>query len=423
MMNEGFYTESDGDVVKKAVAVTNSGAIHSCITDENGQSPAVSVFGDLMVGQRHPDIIAKFAHGLSDREVITTAIANGTTSTANGLLTINSGEAINSSMEVKSKDTVRYLSGFGMYAMFTAAFVGTGVVGSERSIGFSNGNDGVLIVNDAGVMKLRHIRANGSTVSEVAQESWIDRLDGQGASGINVDWTKINIFRITLGHLGVAPIVFWIHNGKKFIPFHSFEFANNTVLPHLINPYLKIIAKCANTTNNTNLSLLTASWNAGSMHGAGIDVGSSNRRFNAEASITSIITERPVFSIKNKANYPTGELENFVKINLVNIKGVCEGNGSNVIKFKLYRNATLSAGTTTYTDEDNVNSCAQFNTGATAFTGGTLIWSDACARNVQVKFDLEIEKIELYPNETLTLTATSASGVNFDASITWIEAH
>jgi hypothetical protein len=184
-----------------------------------------------------------------------------------------------------------------------------------------------------------------------------------------------------------------------------------------------MICKVTNTTNSNAATLLTASWNCGTLHGVNMDETSSNRRFNQESITTSLTTERPVLSIKNKGDYPTGGLENFVKVLINSVQGVCEGNGTNTVKFRLYKNATLNAGTTTYADKDSVNSCVQVNTGATGFAGGTQVWFDVASRNNGFRFTVSDKNIYLYPNETLTLTAQSASTVSAEFSFDWIEKH
>lgn len=420
---QGIYTEADGDTVKSAIATSSKGNLFSQIVDEVGHSPSVSVFGDLVVAARHADILAKFAHGLSSFEAIKTVTGTGNHDTNNGALTLTTGASGSSSCTIESRDAVRYVSGYQMYANFTAAWISAPATGSVREIGFSNKKDGFIIVDDDGVMKVRHIRANGATYKEAIQSQWGDTLDGNGESGLTIDFSKTNIFQITFGHLGIAPVTFWVHNGVKFIPFHRFYYANLQTEPHLVNPYLEMVAKVTNTTNTLPATLLTASWNCGSVHGVDLDATSSNRRFNQEVLASGITTERPVLSIKNKLDYPTGGLENFVKTLINSMQGVCEGSGSNTIKFRLYKNATLNAGVTTYTDKNGVDSCIQINTGATGFTGGSQVWFDVAARNSGFRFTVNDKNIYLYPNETLTLTVQSASTTSAEFSFDWIEKH
>lgn len=396
------------------------------LRDTAGHSPLVSVFGDLVQAARHADIMCKFAHGLSSFEVLSTLTGSGSYATTDGALTLSTGAASNSSCEIKSRETVRYLPGYQMYAMFTAAFLSTGQIGATNWIGFFNGNDGFKISQVNGVMRVQHWRG-GSLVSgkDLARGNWHDNLDGTGASELNIDFTKTNLFMITIGHLGIAPVIFWISNGQYWLPFHVFEYANLQTALHLINPYLKVIAKVENTTNNTNQQLLTGCWNAGSIHDISTDQMTNNdRRFTVEVPIGAVTsTEKPFLSIFNKTNYPTASLENFVRILPALFNGVVEGTGTNPIDIRIYRNATLTTGTTTYTDYDNVNSCVQINTGATAFTGGSKIWFGAIGRNTGFNFDLLLDKLILYPNQSLTLTMQSASNCTADFMFRWNEEH
>ena len=395
------------------------------IKDQRGHSALVSVFGDLINAPRKPDIMCKFAHGISAFEALSTITGGGSIATTNGQATLNSGAATNSGTVVKSRETVRYLPSHAMYAMFTAAWIGTPASGAKSYIGFSNGNDGFLVGFFDGVFKFRHIRANGSVVSgkDVALANWLDPLDGTGASGLTLDEAMLNIWRISLGHLGVAPVVLEVHNGQFWTPVHVYEYANLQAVVHLVNPYLKIWAECANTTNNTNHQLVTGCWAAGSIVADQGEFNVLDRRFSQElvAAVTS--TERPFFSIRNKTNYPTGGLENFVRILLSLMTGVCEGSGTNNVKFRLYRGATLTTGVTTYADYDSVNSCVEINTGATGFSGGTEISYNVATRNAPFNFDLLAEKLITYPNQSITLTVQSASNVTADFMLRWAEEH
>ena len=401
------------------------------IVDYAGRQGHISEFGDTITAGRHPDIMAKFANGIAAAEAISTVTGSGVATTTDGYLQLSTGAAINSSNTVTSREVVRYVPGFEMYAYFTAAFVSSGVAGSTRSIAFTNGNDGFKLIDDSGTFKLQHVRTNGAVFStyDKSRANWEDPLDGTGASGLNIDFSKLNIFKITLGHLGVAPVRFWIHDGSRFVQFHKFVYANIVAVPHLVNPYLKIVAKVTNTTNNLAATLRTASWQAGSVHPTpGLDSYSLDRQGFKELTLAYTAgggagAETPFFTLANKTAYPTGGLENFATVYVIRLQGVGEGAGANNIKLRAYKGATLSAGTTTLIDYDNLNSCVQYNLLATAYTGGTQLFYDVASRGVPFEIDLSAVFITIYPGEQITFTVQSSSNMTLDCAAFWTERH
>lgn len=77
---------------------------------------------------------------------------------------------------------------------------------------------------------------NGTQVDRVAQSSWDDPMDGTGASGITLDFSKAQILVIDFQWLGVGRVRwFWVVDG---IPrqFHELKHANSVTVPYIMNP-------------------------------------------------------------------------------------------------------------------------------------------------------------------------------------------
>lgn len=89
--------------------------------------------------------------------------------------------------------------------------IGTGESGLTTEIGQHDDKNGLFFRNDDGVMYVvKKSYVTGAAVdTAVAQSSWnIDKMDGTGTSGINLDFSKTQIFLIDYQWLGVGRVRF-----------------------------------------------------------------------------------------------------------------------------------------------------------------------------------------------------------------------
>ena len=86
------------------------------------------------------------------------------------------------------------------------------------------------------------------------QEDWdVDKMDGTGASTVNMDWSKMNIFQVDFRWLGIGEIRWSVENpdtGDMMFVHHS-HFSNTQTDVHIDNPCFKIGYVAANLTANT----------------------------------------------------------------------------------------------------------------------------------------------------------------------------
>ena len=141
--------------------------------------------------------------------------------------------------KLSSIEPLRYIPGHEAYAYFTTIFT-TGVANSTQWAGVFDSVDGFAVGYNGTTFSILH-RIDSSD-STVAQSSFnIDRLDGTGPSRITLDSTKMNIFRISYGWLGTAPITFEIcRKDGQWFPFHMIQRANEESVPSIYNPVLPL---------------------------------------------------------------------------------------------------------------------------------------------------------------------------------------
>ena len=70
----------------------------------------------------------------------------------------------------------------------------------------------------------------------------IDKLDGTGPSGVDLDFTKLNIWQINFRWLGAGEMRFAVEdpNDGNMIFFHHIHYSNRQTTVHLDNPSLKV---------------------------------------------------------------------------------------------------------------------------------------------------------------------------------------
>jgi len=122
-------------------------------------------------------------------------------------------------------------------------FKSGGGTGITRTVGYGDDNNGIFLRDNEGTVEML-IRTNTSgTVAEsaVAQSAWnLDKMDGTGASGVTLDFTKTQILIIDFEWLGVGRVrTGFVIDG---IPIYTHEFnnANNLGLVYMSTPNLPL---------------------------------------------------------------------------------------------------------------------------------------------------------------------------------------
>lgn len=104
----------------------------------------------------------------------------------------------------------------------------TGVMGSFdeniiRRLGYYDNDNGIFFQMTDEMSVVVRSSTSGTPVDKViSRNDWNkDKLDGTGSSGINLDFTKANLFVIDLQWLGVGRVRFGVQIGGRTIYFHE----------------------------------------------------------------------------------------------------------------------------------------------------------------------------------------------------------
>lgn len=125
----------------------------------------------------------------------------------------------------------------------------------------SNAGDGLYfeLVGTAAYVTRRYLTGGGvGAVEQVAQASWnMDKMDGTGASGVNLDWTKTQHLVIEYQWLGVGTVRFgWETGGAGVIWCHEYVSVNSLAVPYSRTGTLPVRAEIFTTGVTAQAGLL-----------------------------------------------------------------------------------------------------------------------------------------------------------------------
>lgn len=196
---------------------------HGQIVDARGQaymrfaegSPSMDAFGNLRTGEASALGTYDYAHGDS-ADLFQDLTATSGTVTYNALGSETSLTVTSANGSSASRTTVRYhhyQPGVSNLIIQTLAHGDAGKANNVRRWGYYDTNDGIFWELN-GTTKNVVIRSSvsGSIVeTRIAQSSWnVDKLDGTGISGMNLDLTKANFYFIDYAWLGVGEVRFGV---------------------------------------------------------------------------------------------------------------------------------------------------------------------------------------------------------------------
>lgn len=209
---------------------------------------AMTEFGAVAVAQRSNQAEASFIASGTIGNLITVANtgsgASDWGSTTPGMATFSTGATNPSTAKGTTLTTVTYRAGEEVYAYFTASFT-TGVASTFQRVGLTDEAEGFFMGYEGTSFSASVI--TGGAVTSVSQASWnVDTCTGQvgskftsGGVAVALDPTKINLYRIRFGWLGIGPAEFEIMSPDGiFVLVHQIKYPNSQNTPSVRTPNL-----------------------------------------------------------------------------------------------------------------------------------------------------------------------------------------
>jgi len=301
----------------------------------------------------------------------------------------------------------------------------TGIMGEAKNnvtqrIGYFDNNNGIFF-QQTGTGKSIVLRSNtsGSIVNTVIDQSnWnLDTLNGNGASGINIDWTKMQLFVIDFAWLGAGPIKAGFIIDGSLVYCHEFNHLNILDSPFMRTGNLPIrysITTTGVTASSTTMSMTCACALAEAgvtPHGLAFSANRGSTNLSVGANVLA-----GLIAVRSKSTSPT-------TIWIPKLATLCSQAGENCALEIYYAPSTISGGIWTSIN----NSGLEYNTTFTSFSGGTLIASRYVASQ-QSNTQLDLESlnrpgvdVDLINRDAIVVAVRAITAGAFFGSLDWLE--
>jgi hypothetical protein len=404
-------------------------------------SPTFGAFGTMQVGEPQTAKTYRFAYDAMSTEFWDDTATSGTvTYESNPGLILHTTTTTSGSKASRTSHYYHpYKPGVGQRVEMTCQIGDVGKTNVRRRWGYFDDDNGVYFELD-GTALYACVRTNttGSVVNtRVAQADWnIERADGTGSTGFDIDITKSNIYFIDLQWLGAGRVRFgmFLPSGEQQVA-HVIENANISNLPYMRTATLPIRVEQENT--GTAASTSEFRWACAVVkHTSKATI--AGERFTSSTGTTLVNIQPsdddiPVLAVRPKTTF--GSIDNRALMRLTSINLANDSGSGGPIVFKLW-----------FTDSTNLTSASFASVGTTSTgevdTSATAITNTALAREVatffcqagdtnyiKIEADPTIHDLELFldadgsTQKAVVLTADNLGASNSEvfASANWME--
>ena len=382
-----------------------------------GYPTMVGLFNELVVASPSDEIAMVFDYGLLEDKAhgtILTETGDGTVTEADGIAIVDSTTGL---AQMRTRDRITYKPGKTVIGKFTASFNGSGV----GYAGLNDDDNGFMVKCSNGVLSV--IRRRETVDTEVLAGAF----NGDDISGI--DLTKISIFYIMFGFLGVGnPSIWVLDSDGQPLKIHEFKTIGALTSTHVRHPVLPVQFETVG-----NMTINVGSISASNL-GDGNIVGKQNFTDDNTVSITGTGTTvlanyQAVSSFEYKAGTST---TNKRKARLLQIQFYCAPAISNAGTIKFTIDQCSSVAGATWADASQYNSVMQIDTAGTPtvvknaitrFVGYTTGGGNAADFGGDVSFDADRLGLVAYAGDIFTIRAENIDSgeVAVSVGLNWEE--
>lgn len=383
-----------------------------------GLSPRTSLMQELLTVQWRDHFSLLFQYSVPINEEGTGMIGG---STAGGSITHADSSAILSATGVgrawvESRDSIRYAPGHEFGAQLTASVSQSGPGYAAWGLGNQGGvGDAAAFCSKNGVFGL--LLRSGGVDTFVPQASFnIDRLDGTGPSGKTINVAAMNLYMVRGGWYGILPISWWWFAGRDigYVCCHVHDISNTGFGPHLSNPSIPGLCEVSSTAGGA-ASIKTASWRGGLLGGAEAATNGNRQQVSAVLSkpVPASTAFTPLISMHNPTTY-FGK-SSHIRARYGTASLACDGTKD--VEIIVIKNAVLTGAA--FAPKNIAVSPIEFDTAATAMTGGVDIGNQILAKSTTTRINLIQGDaiLAVYPGETITIAARSTGNSVVSASL------
>jgi len=423
-------TLRSGTVKVLTVGKGLNGALNETTVDASGNLNVafpITAFGELSVAEATPIFQGIFEYTVDNTElVVNTLVASGTVTQADAMAHVGTGATTGSTALLQTKRHARYRSGEGGKAQFTSLFTAP-VAGTGQLIGLADEpgstaafKNGYMVGYIGTVFGFHRFQNDSVTTIELAD--WNDPLDGSGPSGMTIDLTSGNVWKLQFQYLGFGAQFLSVENTTTgtFSTVLAAQYANANTTPSVHNPNFRHTIFVGNGVTTSDIILKSASYYYGVEGRTKYQEIHQPQQTTGELQKTSVTTEVPIFTIRNKSTYASKT--NFIEALIEALGCSIEAGGANNLgKVRMVRDATLG-GSPSWSDINTTDSVMELDTAATSCTGGkTLVTIPLAGKNDRDFINLIPFELILNPGESITAAGESAGSAVINASVLWKE--
>jgi len=385
--------------------------------DYTGRKSANSVFGQQTSQSRQVQAQNNFLFALSE-DVVTSTIDSGNVGVSNAKAFAETGTN-SGTASVNDRNRVRYRTGTEAGMLFTAGFPQTdsnaqlqaGVF--DESNGYYVGHDGSYFLG----------RLNDGTETKIYQGDWDDPLDGSGPSGADQPLSGLNVYRISFGYLGSAPVSFETLTDSGWVQFHELSFVDSGADPHIQIPTLPPQIK-ATSSGSTNARVECASWMGYTF--ADTNPDPQDRHWSEYGERTANLTSgtrEHILTVRVKETYQ-GQ-DNHVSLKPISVQNFADAGEYTILR--VTRNAGFSSALS-YQDVNTEDSVCEYSDDDVTVSNGRVIESIPLSTTGQgnsvnpSEATGPLPSSRILPGETLTVDALTSGTPNaYVSSLSWTE--
>ena len=272
----------------------------------------------------------------------------------------------------QTKSYWRYRAGQSLQIFLTTVF-GAAKANVRRRVGYFDADNGIFLEQtSAGMSLVRRTNTSGSAVdSNTAQADWYDPMDGNGPSGITVDWTKTQIILIDLQWLGVGRVRAYLDiDGVPYL-IHELKHANSLTVVYMSTARLPVRYEIENTDTAASGSTLKQICSSVVREGATNEPAVATVADTGSASPATSTTLTAMVSVRLKSGYIRSSFD-FISWSAINTD-------TNPARVVVLLNPTIATGSHTWADLD-ADSPVEVSTAAVTFSAeGHRMDSDSIA--------------------------------------------
>ena len=409
------------------------------VTTSSGQTvsfttagtPAGDAFGRARVSE--PLTLFDSSHRYSDNGLWATAtgVSSDATFDANaGLVNLNVPTTSGAYVKRETKKVFSYQPGKSLLVISTFD-MSPAKTNLRQRVGYFNDDNGIYLqLEDSTLSFIERSLVTGSVTETIAnQTDWnVDKLDGNGPSGITLDITKAQILWMDIEWLGLGTVRLGFVIDGIFIHCHSFHHANRIASTYITTASLPLRYEIENLDETASVSTLKQVCSTVVSEG-GYELrgrqGAIGTPISTPRDLTATGVAYPVVSLRLKSS--PNRLDAIVIPTAASILGI--GNNA-FFAWTLQSNATTSGGTWTSAGAD---SSVEYNLSGVSSSGGRTLAKGYISSTTQSTNAIDILKAALFqfqlqrnsftstPEEFSLLVETKVAGDDVYASVDWEE--